>query len=471
MTLLLDARRGVQTPRVLQRPAAVRSSGPEAVELAAACGLTLDEWQALFLDVAMGESEDGSWAASAVGLIASRQNGKNGAVEARELYGLTILREWIIHTAQLFKTTRESYDRLLSLVEGNPDVADCLVAKWASPASGYEMRFRGGGRISFIARSRTSGRGLTGDLLVFDEAQDLNDEAQGALLPTISARPGAQAWYFGSAPDIGSTVLHRIRRRGRTGTDPRLAYLEYSADPDSALDDRDAWAQANPALGTRITEEAIVAEMTAMSPEMFARERLSISPDLADGDQVIPSEAWDAVNDPDATADGDVFALDCNPERSAAGIVAVGAGPTVEVVDYAPGVGWVCDRAAELREKHRAPFAVDKNGPAGAFIDELKRRHVRLIELDGPDMAHAAELFYDQVVNGSLRIRRDVDLDTAVLGAMRRATGDAWTWGRKASKYDISLLVAASAGVWAHAQRRKGRVISMADALEKAGGV
>ena len=92
------------------------SSGPEAVELAAASGLTLDPWQQTVLDVGMSEQADGSWAASECGLIASRQNGKNGAIEAREVFGLAILNEWIIHTSHLFTTTRESYDRLMALI-------------------------------------------------------------------------------------------------------------------------------------------------------------------------------------------------------------------------------------------------------------------------------------------------------------------------------------------------------------------
>jgi len=467
MTLLLDGRLGVQQPRVESKPQGIKgSSGPEAVEFGQACGMDLDVWQAGFLDLAMSERADGSWAASEAGLIASRQNGKNGAIEVREGFGLTILHEWIIHTSHLFKTTRESYDRLLALIEANPDVKDCLVSAVASPASGYEMKFRGGGRITFIARSRSSGRGLTGDLLIFDEAQDLNDDAQGALLPTISARPGAQAWYLGSAPDIGSVVFHRVRKRGRSGEDPRLAYMEFSAEPDADPDDRDAWAQANPALGIRITEEAVESERRSMSAEMFLRERLSISPDVSDFG-VFTREAWDAVCDPDTKAVATMFAFDVNPERSAAAIVAVGKGPTVEVVDYLPGVAWLADRIVELRDKYKAPFAVDKMGPAGAFVDELTRRHVRLVQLDSRDMVAASALFYDAVLDRGLKIRRHRDLDAAVIGAAKRPVGDAWAWGRKTSSIDISLLVAASVGVWAAGRAGKPKVLSMAALMEQ----
>jgi hypothetical protein len=456
-----DVRLGVQQPRILLKPAGIVSSaGPEATELAAACGLNLDRAQSLHLDVSMGERADGSWAASEVGLIASRQNGKNGEVEAREVFGLTVLNEWIIHTSHLFKTTRESYDRLMWLIEGNPEVRDCLLRAVGSPASGYEMRFRGGGRITFIARSRSSGRGLTGDLLIFDEAQDLNDDAQGALLPTISARPGAQAWYLGSAPGIGSAVFHRLRKRGRKGQESRLAYFEHSADPDCDPDDRSAWAQANWAYNTRITEEAIASERASMSLEMFLRERLSVSPDIDDLEGVIPADAWAEACSPDLEVVADCFALDMNPERSYGGIVAAGAGPILEVVAYASGVGWMEERAVELHQRYKVPFAIDAKGPAGTLIAPLEQRGVKVIALTSDEMVKASGDFYDKVINGLVKVRTNVDLNKAVIGAAKRPVGDAFCWGRKTSDSEISLLVAATAALWQ--QPRGGNIELMA---------
>lgn len=457
MTSLIAGRLGVQRPRVFVKPPGRRSSsGPEAVELAAACGLILDDWQAAALDVAMSERANGSWAASDVALIASRQNGKNGIVEARELLGLALLGESIIHTSHWFPTTRESYFRLLTLIEAHPDVSSLVTAKWATPAQGYEIRFRGGGRIRFIARTRTSGRGLTGDLLIFDEAQDLSDDAQGALLPSISARPGSQAWYLGSAPNLDSAVFHRIRRRGRAGGEGRLAYLEYSAAPDASLDDRRAWAQANPALGIRITEEAIESERAVMSDEMFARERLSISPDINES-SVFPGSAWSNVCHEEARATPGVFAFDANPERSAAGIVVVGPGPIVEVSDYRPGVSWLLERVPELATKYEAAFAVDGKGPAASLIDELERRGVTVVPVDSGDLPGACGSFFDAVVEASIEVRSDTDLDAAVQGAAKRPVGDAWVWGRKTSRADISLLMAATVGLWVFSDTRPSK--------------
>lgn len=455
MTSLLDGRLGLQLPRVQSRPRGITgSTGPEAVELAAESGFLLDEWQEAWLYDGMAETADGSWAASEVAGIVSRQNGKNGVVEVRELAGLTLLDEWIIHTSHLFKTTLESFNKLWALIEANPDVLKLVVTRHASPAVGYNIVFRGGGRATFIARSRTSGRGLTGDVLVVDEAQDLTDESLGALLPTISARPGAQAWYLGSAPNLDSEVFHRVRTRGRRGEEGRLAYVEHSADPDADLDDRVAWAQANPALGIRITEEAIESERLAMSDEMFARERLSISPDLSDS-SVFPGSAWADCCAPETIVkEAHVFAFDANPERSAAGIVAVGEGPTAEVIDYRPGVSWLIPRLKEIYGRYRKPLVVDGRGPAASLIEELRGADVELEVIEGKDLAPACGLFYDRIVERGAKIRTNPDLDRAVAAAVKRPVGDAWAWGRKSSTSDISLLVATTIGVATVVNRR-----------------
>lgn len=439
---------------------AVTSAGREAAELASVCGLDMDPWQRFVLDGAMGERSDGKWASAEVDLLLARQNGKNAVVEVRELYGLVMLGESIIHTAHLFKTTRESYNRLLGLVEADPDVAARLTHKVASPASGYEMRFRGGGRITFIARSRSSGRGLTGDLLVLDEAQDLSDDALGALLPVISARSfegNPQVWYQGSAPGPTSEVWHRRRKLGRSGGSPGCAYFEFSADPDAELDDRTAWAEANPGLGVRISVAAIEKERRAMSDEMFARERLSLSPDLLDvvDDVAFPSDAWEAACAGDyvvSEEDGLVFAVAATPERTSASI-AVSDGTTVELLEQRDGVGWAADRIVEMVAKRPGTVAIDPKSAAGSLIDELERRGVDVEPVTGADVAHACGAFYDAVMAVDdetaaaaprVQIRRDPRLDAAAAVATKRTSGDAWVWDRKADKGDITPLDAAT---------------------------
>lgn len=450
MSLLVGERLGVQEPRVELLPAGVvRTSGPDAAELAARCGLDLFDWQRRVLDAGLSERADGLWAASDVDVIASRQNGKNGGVEARELYGAVVLGEWIIHTAHLFKTTKESYQRLLSLVKADPDVNERLTYAVASPASGYEMQFAGGGRVIFIARSRTSGRGLTGDVLVFDEAQDLDDDAVGALLPTVSSRPNPQSWYLGSAPGPLSVVWHRRRTAGREGSAERRTYFEFSADPGADLDDRDAWAQANPSLGLLQTEEAIEAERQSLSDEMFARERLSISPDLLEGFNLIPPELWAACRDDNHKPSQSLaYALDVTPEATACA-VAVSDGRHIEVVKHAPGTHWVVAECVAKRDRFDE-IVLDPAGPAGALVAPLEANGITVRQVSTREAVQACGSFLTALTDGNLRHIGQRELDQATANADRREVGDGgWMWSRKRSSVDISPLYAVTLARWA----------------------
>ncbi len=202
-----------------------------------------------------------------------------------------------------------------------------------------------------------------------------------------------------------------------------------------------------PALGRTISLEVVEHAYQTLKIDEFKRAYLNIP--TASDERVIPAIAWAAVCDPNVEATAGVFAFDVNPERSSAGIVAAGDGPLVEVVDYRTGTGWLVDRIIELYSTYSVPFAYVKNGPAGSFADELVRKGVKLIELDSPNVARAAVSFYDQVMDGTVTVRQNLDLDTAVAAAAKRSVGESWAWGRKSSRFDISLLVAASIGLWA----------------------
>jgi phage terminase large subunit-like protein len=405
-------------PRVeLRAVDATLSRGPDAARLAKAGGLELDPWQRLALDAGMGEQADGQWAASEVDVLTSRQNGKNGIVEPREEYGAVVLGESIIHTAHLFKTTRESYNRLLSLILADPDVAAELTHQVASPASGYEMQFRSGGRVQFIARSRTSGRGLSGDVLVLDEAQDLDDDDLAALLPTISASSNPQTWYLGSAPWPHSSVWHRRRKSGRDGVGRRRFFCEFSADPNADLDDPAALAQANPGLGYRLSLEAVAAERSSMSDETFARERLSISPDLPEegdgGDFDV--DVWLSFADPAAERGSrPVFGVDVGGDRLAHVAVAWRRpDDRVQVMISDSGLSPLRtpERLAQLASTWKGPVML------GGTSTSLEGDVPGAAMVSAAEFASACGRFDDLLRDGQLRHGNQPELNEAVKAA------------------------------------------------------
>ncbi len=443
---------GNQTPRFRLVPKAKVSLGDQCIQFAARCGLDLDPWQADVLRGAMGVRPDGRWAAFEVGVVVPRQNGKGSILEARQLAGL-FSRErperLQVHSAHEFKTCYEHFRRVKDLGEGCDILARQLKPRTGirTGAGDQAIELRNGNRLRFIARSRASGRGFAGDVVYLDEAFRLSDQAMGALLPTLSARPNPQIWYTSSAPHRDSEVLHRIRDRGRAGGDDRLFYAEWACEPDTDPTDRDGWYRANPALGIRISEDFIHAEHGALSATEFARERLGIPEEPETVVSVIPVDVWAALLDEDSRVESHrQLALDVSPDRRWASFGTAGRRWDgllhVETRDRRPGTGWVVDRAAELAEGHKVPIRIDKSSPAASFILPLRERGVDVVEVSTQEHAQACGQFIDACLNGHVRHLAQLSLDSALRGAVLRASGDAELWGRRSSKVDITPLVA-----------------------------
>jgi hypothetical protein len=477
--------RGTQTPRICSVPDYGTSAGSQAIELAAEAGLHLDPWQQLVMKHGLGEREDGLWAAFEVAVEVPRQNGKGGIIEARELAGLFLLDElMIVHTAHLFDTSLEAFRRLLTLIEETPDF-DRRV-KRVSRAHGEEgIELKGGQRIRFRTRTRGGGRGFTGDCVIFDESMEIPLESHGALLPLLSAVPNPQVWYFGSAVDRlvhqHGLVIAAIRKRALKGEDPDLLYLEwsvdpeaYAKDPESVAADPAAWAQANPGLGIRITQDYIAKERRAMAarPRTFAVERLGFDaywpdPDEALGERVISDEQWDARADVESRVTDPVcLAFDVAPDRSIATIAAAGdqksddpAGLAhVEIIDRRSKTQGLAKRLVELAVKHEPVGIVyDGIGPAAAIIPELERLiaeaelDINLKPVSAAEYGQACGMFYDAVDGGTLVHLDQDELNAAVAAAAKRRLGDRWVWSRTNSADDITPVVSVTLAAFGHA--------------------
>jgi hypothetical protein len=466
---------GVQSPRVVSVPPYVSSRGREAVELAASCGLILDEWQALVLEEALGVRADGKWAAFEVGVVVSRQNGKGGILEARELAALFLLGErMILHSAHQFDTSMEAFMRMEELLEGSADLS--REVKRVSRSHGSEgFTLQSGQRLRYRTRTKGGGRGFTGDVLILDEAMDLPEAFHGALLPTLSGRSvegSPQVWYTGSAVDQAvhdhGVVLSRVRARGHGGEDPSLAYFEWSADvppaeedarvtPDDVTDEiaRDPaqWARANPGLGIRIAEEHVENELRSLDDRTFAVERLGVGDWPATDDNawlVISQDVWNGLEDATSEAlDPVCIAFDVTPNRSRAAIAAAGVRKDgrahVEVVEYRRGVAWLTRRLVEIVGR-QAPSVVlcRASSAAASLIPDLAEAGVVVETLSGTEAAAATGRFCDMASAGTLRHLGTGDLGAAVRGARQRPMGEALVWSRELSTSDITPLAAAS---------------------------
>jgi hypothetical protein len=463
---VVEAVRGVQTPRIFHAPTGGDYGfADDALRwLAEVVGFVLDPWQAMILREALAESGD-KWAATQVGLVVPRQNGKGAVLEARELVGLFLLREQLlIHSAHQFKTAQEHFFRLRDRIREVPELQR-RVERIRTGAGEQGIELKTGERLRILARKGGSGRGFTAPFVALDEAMDLPESAVIDMVPTQSAMPRAQTWYTGSAVDQlrddNGIVFARVRARGIAGESSRLLFAEWSLDydnpddvPDEVLLDDDALAAANPGYGIRIFRRAVEDEREAIGPRGSAVERGGVGdwPETAGAQDVA---WWDRLAQPDFRSDGltPCLAYDVDPSLSWSSIVAAFESPDglplLEVVERRRGVKGLVERIAELSERH-APVGVmcGASSAAEAFVHELAEAGVDVTVVSTGDHANACNLFVSRAENESLRHRGEDAFRSALLGSARRPYGDSWLWSRKNSSADISPLVAGTLALW-----------------------
>lgn len=446
--------------------------GKEAVDLIDAAGQPLDPWQADVVVDNLATDSTGLWASFETCTIVQRQNGKGGIIEALELGGLFLFGErMILHSAHEYKTAQEAFLRIKALIDGCADLSRYVKA--IREANGeQQIILMSGARLRFVARSKGSGRGFSGQRNILDEAYALTRTQLAALLPTMSAQPNPQMNLFSTAPDadtmpaLDEAVLPDVRKRAmaaiETGRPGRLAYHEWSPPANFDPADMNVWYDTNPALGIRISVEYVSSELAALGPAKFATERCGAWPDAeALKWQIIAEADWNAALDGDSSPDDPVvFALWTSLDRASSAISVVGSRPDGhlhgEVVDHRPGTTWVIDRAVELVKKWRpARFCVDAGGAAGSMvatlITELVPEFIEEITLlTTRNVAQGYGAFHDAIKATRheaipvkrLRIRdkEPFALTAAAARASTRSVGDGTTWDSRHEGVDISPL-------------------------------
>lgn len=438
-------------------------AGRDAVALAHASGLTLDPWQAWAVERILAE-KDGRLTAFEAAIIVGRQNGKGSCLEALALNWLFLEEtELILWSAHEFKTANEAFRRMRTLIQGAPELWP-LVNRITTANGDEAIELSSGQRLKFVARSKSSGRGFTGDKIILDEAYDLSADHMAALIPTLATRPEPQVIYTSSAGMADSVILRGLRDRGRTGGDPSLCWLEWCAMPqeiDSSgeavydMDDRTQWRAANPGIDTsRITEDFIAKERRALTSERFLRERLGVwdKPEL---EQPLDFVKWGQLVFAGEPIGTPLFFIDCSPNlRSAAiaGAVLIDGKPHVSLADHRSGVDWLPLRIRQLRDRYPdARWQYEANGPASAFAERFTTIG---IDVDKPvsssDMCRGCAHLQKLVDEAGMTHSGDQALTAAITSAVKRETGDSglWCWGRRKSMGDISPLVAATGALW-----------------------
>ncbi len=454
-------------------PSGVVSTGWPAVQ--AKCrdlGISFRPWQPGVGRVILAKRADGKYAATigGTGLSIPRQVGKTFLVGAI-VFALCLLfpNLTVIWTAHRTRTAEETFKKMQGFAR-RKKIAPHI--KRIVRGSGEEaVEFHNGSRILFGAREHEFGRGFDEvDVLIFDEAQILTENALDAMVPATnqSRQPsGALLLFMGTPPkppqgtlDRGE-VFTRMRTEVLSGEDHDTGWVEFGADenydptmPPAPLSDRD-WeqvAKANPSFPDDTPAEAILRMRKKLGPESFLREGLGIWDDPSKRVDVFGRGKWGACAGDPPTVPPGALAVASSMDLSRSAIVAAavdGDVTHVKPLQHGPGTGWTVDRVKELQDAYEVDVVIDGRGPAAVLIPHLERAGVRLRVASTADVLDACAGIHSLVQEGLLRHGDYPELNEAVGGAAKRTVGERWAWGRKASSSDISPLEAATLAAWA----------------------
>lgn len=433
---------GSQEPSVRLAPDYLQSDGLDAAKILRAGGTVLDPWQADVLDDWLGRSPSGKWAAPTCGGSVPRQNGKSLLVQGRAEAGMLLYNEQVIYTAHLQKTATETFEEMRDFFE-SPRLKK-YVSDIKTALGREQIILKSGARIKFLARTRNGGRGQHGDLLIIDEAQEMDENAQASFLPAISASLNPQTVYVGTPPDPGAsgTVFRGIRQRALDGKTERMAWFEFSVDEIGNVKDRQRWADTNPALGRRILPSTVEGESEQMDPDTFARERLGWWAPIAEEKQdlAIDAAAWDACRSDETKPEGKTaYGIKFSPDGSEiclCGAVIPTEGKArvslIERKQTSRGTQWLADWLND-RYKKAACVVIDGRNGADVLVDKIAdtwKIKGSVIRPSAKEMVAAVGMLTDAINEQTVTwYSQQEALRQSAITSVKRPIGGGWGFG------------------------------------------
>ena len=371
---------GSQEPSVRIAPEYSASDGFDAIKVLRLGGFIPDPWQSDLLDDWLAIAPSGKWACRTCGGSVPRQNGKTGILEARAEAGMILYNEQVVYTAHLQKTATETFEEMAVFFDSSK--IRTYVKDIKTALGREQIILKSGARVKFLARTRNGGRGQHGDLLIFDEAQELDANAQASFLPAISASLNPQVVYAGTPPDAEAdgSVFRGIRDKAIAGETKTVAWFEFSVNEIGNVHDPKRWAATNPALGRRILLSTVESEAEQMDEDTFARERLGWwSPIIQTKvDYAISADVWDACVSSAIAPDGKIaYGVKFSPDGSevalCVAVIPQDEPARIELIERKPtglGIQWLADWLNERYAKASCVVIDGRNG-VDVLVDKI----------------------------------------------------------------------------------------------------
>jgi len=222
-------------------------------------------WQEYVLKDMLTVDTKGKWIRKTNLLLIARQNGKTHLARMLILAHLIKWETNVLIMSSNRSMALDTFRQVTDILENNDHLKGFVKQiRYANGTESIEML--NGTRLDVVAATRDGSRGRSvNGLLFIDEVREISEEGFRAATPVTRAHPNSHTLLCSNAGDAFSTVLNDLRERAISYPPKSFGFYEYSAPQYCKIEDRNAWAMANPSLGYTITEEAIE-EAIATSP-------------------------------------------------------------------------------------------------------------------------------------------------------------------------------------------------------------
>ena len=355
---------------------------------------------------------------------------------------MLLFAEQVIYTAHLQKTATETFEEMRDFFE-SPKLRN-YVSDIKTALGREQIILKSGARIKFLARTRNGGRGQHGDLLIIDEAQEMDEEAQASFLPAISASLNPQTVYVGTPPDPGASgvVFRGIRSRALAGNTDRMAWFEFSVDEIGNVKDKARWAATNPALGLRILPTTIEGECEQMDADTFARERLGWWTPVTENreEYAIDGKVWDACQSKEEKPEGKTaYGIKFSPDGSrvclCGAVIPKDGRARVSLIREEPtgrGTQWLADWLNE-RSKKASCVVIDGRNGVDVLVDKIADTWKQKDSIKRPSVKEviaSASLLMDALAEQSVTWYYGQDaLRESAITSTKRPLGGGWAFG------------------------------------------
>lgn len=319
-------------------------------------------------------------------------------------------------------------------------------------------------------------QGRNPSLSLIDEVHVTDSDTWDAL--ALAGGTRARPLILGLSTECGDdpeNLMARLVEHGRFGEDPSFAFREFTAPLGCALDDRAAWAAANPMLGDTLDPEHLATVLGTTREAAFRRFHLNQRVNAAGS--WLPPGVWDDLSTGQPVPDGSEVVVSCdgsyNSDSTALIVATVSPTPHFDVLgcweapegaeDWTVPLHDVMEKIRDACKRFRVLEVVFDPFRFALVMQTLESERIPVVAFPWSParITPATSDLYRAVIAGELTHSGDSRLARHVANAVVRedAKGIRLDKGKRGSRARIDLaaamLQAHSRATWRATKKRK----------------